>query len=133
MQDIVLQLRGEDGRHGDRDEQLRRIHGKSAIEISGSDSDDGRVLPVQPKRLADRVGRGVEATAPETIADRDHGSVAGLVKFGAEQASKLGFDAEYGKVIGGNELSEDALGFRVCVARQADVEQDAVLHCSHSG
>ena len=100
MQHVVRELRSERGRRGDRNEQLRGIDGKGAIEILRRDSHDGRDLSVQAKHLADGVGRGVEAIAPETIADHHHGRITGLVKFGAKHSSTLGLHAEHGKIIG---------------------------------
>ena len=95
MQHVVPELRSERGRHCDRDEQLSRIQGKGAIEIFRGDSHDGRGLPIQPKRLSHRVGRGVEAIAPKTITDHHNRRVSGLVKFGAEHSSTLRWDPEH--------------------------------------
>ena len=97
MKHIIGELRRQGCRGGDGHEQLRRIIGKRAIEILRGDSHNGRGLPVQTKRLPHRVGRGVEAIAPETIADDHDGRVAGLVELGAERSSPLRLDAEHGK------------------------------------
>src|SRR5277367_4401848 len=109
MQHVVPELRSERGRYRDGDEQLSRIHGKSATEIPRCDSHDDRVLAVQAKRLPHRVGIGVEAGAPETIADDHNGCVAGLVQSCAEQTPTLSIDAEDGEIIGRYELSKDVL------------------------
>lgn len=84
-------------------------------------------------RVRMRAWIGVEAGAPETIADDHNGRVAWLVQFGAEQSSTLSIDAEDGEIIGRYELSKDPLWFRVRMALQADVEWDAVLDRGHSG
>ena len=52
MQHIVGELRSERGRCRDRNEQLRGVDGKRAVEILRRDSDDRRDLPIQAKRFA---------------------------------------------------------------------------------
>ena len=83
MQHIVRELRGEGGRRCDGDEQLRRIASGSSrapLKFFGVIPTMVASLPIQAKRLSHRVGRGVEAIAPETIADHHHGRVSGLVE-----------------------------------------------------
>src|SRR5215472_3632218 len=94
-QHVVPELRSEDRRDRDRDEQLSQILAQGAVKVLRSDSYDGCLLPIQPQRLSHRVRRGVEAIAPETIADHHHWRVAGLVKFWVEQPPTLGLDAEH--------------------------------------
>ncbi len=129
MQHVVRELRSQRRRRRDRNEQLSGINGKGAIEIFWRDSHDGRRLSVQAKRSPHRVGSGVEAIAPETIANHHHGRVAGPVDCGAEHSATLRLHAEHGKIIGGYKLSEDALWFGVQTALERDIEWDAGLEC----
>jgi len=130
MQNVVRQLGRERGGDRDRNKQLRGVDGKGAIEILGRDSHDGRVSPIQVKYLPQGVGRGVQAIAPETIANHHNGRVTGPVHGGAEHSATLGFDAEHGKIVGGYKLSKDTLGFAIQIAFERDVEWDAGLECS---
>jgi hypothetical protein len=130
MQHVIRELRSKGSRGCDGNEQLSGIDGKRAIEILWGDSDDGRRLSVQAKRLSHRIRRGIETIAPETITDYYNGRVARFIKFGGEHSSLLRSDAEHGEIIGGYKLSKDALRRRIYITLKSDIERDAGLECS---
>src|SRR5580700_11276401 len=70
---------------------------------------------------------------PETIADDHGGRVAGLIERGTEHAPLLRLHAEHGKIVGRDELAEDALRARLEISLIGDVEGNADLECSDSG
>jgi hypothetical protein len=90
-------------------------------------------LPIQAKYLAQSVGRGIEAIAPETIANYHNGRVAGFVNGRAEHSSTLGFHAEHGEIFGGYKLSEDTLRLGIQVALEGDIERNTGLEGSDAG
>ena len=99
MQHVVGELRSERSGGRDRDKQLRGLDAKGAVKILRRNSHNGSDLAIQAKYLTQGVGRGVEAIAPEAIANHHNGRVTGLVNLGAEHSSKLGLHAEHGKII----------------------------------
>lgn len=100
MQHVVGEFRRKCRWNCDRNEKLRGSDGNDAIEIRRSDSDNGRHLSVQAKRLSHRTGRGVETIAPETIADRHNGRIAALVQSGAQHTAALRRDTKHGRIVG---------------------------------
>ncbi len=72
MQHVVREFRRERGRHRRPARIAQTDSGQRAFEILRRDSHDGRGLPVQAQRLSQRIGRGVEPIAPETIGDHHH-------------------------------------------------------------
>src|SRR5262249_2235950 len=100
VQYVIGQFGSQRGRDSDGNKHFRGILKEHAVEVPRGDSYDGRLLPVHPEHLPHCIGRGVEAIAPETIADHDRWEIAGPVEFGAEEPSALWSYAEHGKIIG---------------------------------
>src|SRR5208282_1135441 len=69
----------------------------------------------------------------ETVTDYDRRRIARLVQVQAEYSAALRLDAEHGKIIGGDELPEDALRLGVSGALKGDVEGDADLKRGNAG
>src|SRR5579862_7359278 len=130
MQYVVREFGSERCGNCSRYKQLGRSYSESAIEIFRRESDDRRDLSVEPKNLAHGVGRRIEASAPEAIADHDGGRVAGPVERWVEHTSALRWYSQDGKIIGRDQLTENTFGSCVCRALKGDVEWDAGLHRS---